>query len=313
MTSLSADERCFICNEKINAFKFGCYSKCQSCGLIRTEYFHSDERDKFYPKEYYGKDGVKFISFFERIRDLSLKFRARKVKKYAIQGSRSVLDIGCGNGRFLSAIAPFGYRLSGVELPGEAFDAAQNIPGINLVPADKLSDDSFKVQSFSAIVVWHVLEHVSDPPATLRYCSRWLHNGGFLFIEVPNIESWQACLFGDKWLHLDYPRHRFHFTPRSLKLLLGKAGFSVINESTYSFEMSFLGALQSTLNLFIKPANLLYNSMHRGGDSEFSLKRLLSILLGIMLFPVVLIFTFMESCFRRGSVISYVCKLQKVL
>jgi SAM-dependent methyltransferase len=76
-----------------------------------------------------------------------------------------------------------------------------------------------------AVVMWHVLEHLDDPRAALRRVHGWLRPGGLLLVGVPNLDSWQRALAGERWLHYDVPRHRMHFTPAGLGALLRAAGF----------------------------------------------------------------------------------------
>ena len=74
---------------------------------------------------------------------------------------------------------------------------------------------------WAAVVFWHSLEHLPEPGrrdrATPRGCSR---PAACSSSRCPNAGSLQARVFGDRWLHLDPPRHLVHLTPRAL---LGRA------------------------------------------------------------------------------------------
>jgi hypothetical protein len=96
--------------------------------------------------------------------------------------------------------------------------------------------------------MWHVLEHLTDPLAAIQRARTLLTDDGRLLISVPNLASLQARLFGPDWLHLDLPRHLFHFTPRSLERLLERSGFRVERIDTFAPEMEVLGFVQSTMN-----------------------------------------------------------------
>ena len=41
-----------------------------------------------------------------------------------------------------------------------------------------------------------------------------LRPGGLVLITVPNFAWWQRRRFGNRWYHLDLPRHRVHLTPK---------------------------------------------------------------------------------------------------
>ena len=61
---------------------------------------------------------------------------------------------------------------------------------------------------------WHSLEHLPEPGEAIRHASRLLAPGGVVVVAVPNGASLQARAFGDRWLHLDRPRHLVHLTAR---------------------------------------------------------------------------------------------------
>jgi SAM-dependent methyltransferase len=85
-----------------------------------------------------------------------------------------------------------------------------------------LSDDAYDV-----ITLWHSLEHLNNPVAVLQKLRPSLRDHGLLLVEVPNRAGWGAKLTGEYWYHWDLPRHRLHFTPASLRLILEQTGFRV--------------------------------------------------------------------------------------
>ena len=84
----------------------------------------------------------------------------------------------------------------------------------------------------------------------LRLTARrdWLAPGGGLIVAVPNLASWQAALGGERWFHLDVPRHRVHFTPDGLTRMLAAHGFAVIAVEHRLLEHNPFGLWQSVLN-----------------------------------------------------------------
>ena len=74
--------------------------------------------NKAYDPSYYGEKEEKFISIFEKVLDYFRKKRAKRVSLHLNNGAK-VLDIGCGNGRFLSSLGNFGkFELYGIEMEG---------------------------------------------------------------------------------------------------------------------------------------------------------------------------------------------------
>ena len=101
---------------------------------------------------------------------------------------------------------------------------------------------------FDAIILFHVLEHLSAPCEVLQHCEQALKPGGTLIVAVPNARSWQARIFGPTWFHLDVPRHLYHFSPASLSRALERVGLRPGSANFHSFEHDPFGWIQSLLN-----------------------------------------------------------------
>ena len=98
-----------------------------------------------------------------------------------------------------------------------------------------------------------------DPRATLREARALLAPDGVIIIAVPDAGGLQARIFGSKWLHLDVPRHLYHFNRSSLGNLLQREGFSTIREWHQEFEYDLLGWSQSALNYGPTAPNLFFD------------------------------------------------------
>ncbi|MFH0908173.1 MAG: class I SAM-dependent methyltransferase [bacterium] len=280
------------------------YLVCAHCGLQRlSNPLKSGSAEAGYHPEYYGEGETKFIGGIELIRNALCLHRAQIVQRAAGKRKGTVLDIGCGNGRFLLYMARIGWTSHGTELPGPAFDRAARIPGIDLHP---VSEGSLPLPdaSVDAITVWHVFEHMPDPEALLRECHRVLRPAGVLIIEVPNSGSWQARWTGRHWLHLDPPRHIFQFTKPSMKQLLERAGFAVTKCSTLSLEMGALGFAQSVMNALMPRRDVFYSMLRRGISARIPTgQRFLALVLFIPLAPICAILPFLEAAAGAGSVL----------
>jgi SAM-dependent methyltransferase len=134
------------------------------------------------------------------------------------------LDVGANDGFFLHLARQSGWDVQGVEIAESAAAYAREVFDLDVF-VGQLTEANFPDQAFDVVTFWHVLEHVHDPLGHLQETYRILKPGGLLIVEVPNISSWQARLFGARWRALDTPRHLYHFSPDSLKAMLQKAGF----------------------------------------------------------------------------------------
>lgn len=137
-----------------------------------------------------------------------------------------VLDIGCGSGGYLAFLASLGWTCYGIEPGPMSRTYAQEVLGLTVHPGP-LESCKFPDSFFDVVTMWHVIEHLTNPPAALREVHRVLKPDGVLLLRTPNADSWEARFFQGNWYGLDPPRHLFLFSPGTLRAVLGKAGFVV--------------------------------------------------------------------------------------
>jgi len=97
-----------------------------------------------------------------------------------------VLDLGCGAGRFLRALAEHGARPVGVEIAEAALERARRVaPGAELHRTEP--DGDLPLADASIDLVWcsEVVEHVADTAQLLGEVRRVLAPGGRALITTP--------------------------------------------------------------------------------------------------------------------------------
>ena len=296
--SFSAED--YISNEKFDIYR------CLKCNLAITKPdLRSDDFDKYYSSLYYGRRK----SFSDRLINNS---RLRKIKRISESfekkvAERSLLDIGCGDGGFISLLASKGWRVFGTEIASENSH-------INAAPdyicRKEITDCKLADADFSIVTMWHSLEHFVEPLKYLKEVARILKPDGILLLEVPNFNSWQSKIFKNNWFHLDVPRHVFHYDKKSLELILKKADFKILKISYNSLIYGLFGWIQSCLNFFCRRKNLLFDLLNRklglADLKNHSVGARDFILTFVLVIPVSLfslLFFIPEVVFKRGGII----------
>ena len=149
-----------------------------------------------------------------------------------------LLDVGCGMGIFLSMAKERGWEVSGVDISDYATKFARERFGLSCF-AGKLKDLRFQDRYFDVITMWDVIEHFEDPLEELNEIRRILADDGIILFDTPNVESLMRLIA--HWIYrvtgglFKYPvkklYHQFHlyyFSIETLKMLLYKSGFEII-------------------------------------------------------------------------------------
>jgi 2-polyprenyl-3-methyl-5-hydroxy-6-metoxy-1,4-benzoquinol methylase len=258
---------CPICSAEAAVWRFEVEAieekvvTCTGCGLGRFHPMPSPDRLRaLYPNEYYGEPGRKFQPLIEGLVRAVGERHTSFLSRELATGAR-ILDVGCGRGVILGALAEQGFEVHGLEISAEAARGAD--PRAEIRIAENLKDAEYRTASFDQIIIWHVLEHLSDPAGTLREAHRILKPGGRLIVAVPNFSSLQARCTGAAWFHLDLPRHVYHFPLSALRQLLTLTGFHVRSVHHFSLRQNPFGWIQSLMNRFEwLPRNGLYALLH---------------------------------------------------
>jgi SAM-dependent methyltransferase len=227
-------------------------ARCASCGLAVTEPMPGDDViERYYSARYRGDRH----SFTDRMR---IALRARMLtSRFPHDFSGRFLDIGCGWGDFALEMRRRGWDVCVTEINAASLEKLR-AGGIEAkTPDEAMSGDGFG-RPFDAITCWHVLEHVKRPVDLVQWAHRVLAPGGLFQVTVPSLSSWQARVGRCNWLHLDVPRHRYHFTHATLGRILDDNGFEVTGRATFALEYDWFGWIQTALNAVCSRPNVLF-------------------------------------------------------
>jgi 2-polyprenyl-3-methyl-5-hydroxy-6-metoxy-1,4-benzoquinol methylase len=210
--------------------------KCPKCGLqfVNPRLDFEQLADKVYTDVYFPHraDEAELGTAERHLYSLQLANFERLLGRKG-----RVLDIGCGNGSFLSFAEESGWEIAGVDIKLSSDARRLTCP----LWEGRLQDIDFGGERFDCIRLNHVLEHTQNPLEELVVIRGLLHPGGIVYLSVPNIAGISARLKnaqsrlglkGRPWRHYAAMHHLFFFTPDTLKAVAEGAGLRVLEWET---------------------------------------------------------------------------------
>lgn len=263
---------------------------CNICHVAFT-FPQPNNLEPYYPSKYRG-----YGPLVSSILEIFYQARVAKWNRmFSIPGK--VLEIGCGPGFMLNVLKKKGWIVKGLERTESV--AAFGREKLELDVTSQDVSDLPECPDYDLIILFNVLEHLKDPLSVLEESSKRLAPNGKIIISVPNFRSLQARLAGPVWLHLDPPRHLFHFTPQSLELLLKKVGFKTESISYVSMEHDPYGLIESAINKLTGTQNTL--TLYLMGFKPFNGRVLLSVILAAVFFLPAFIFASLGWLTSNGA------------
>lgn len=195
-------------------------------------YYESDD----YISHTDGKRSL-FEKLYHTVKQKALRDKIKLIEGFQ-PGKGKILDIGAGTGDFLVMAKSKGWEIVGLEPSPKARAIAQAKGVTFLKELSQMPNHSADV-----ITMWHVLEHVPDVEAQIIELKRILKPGGTIIIAVPNFKSYDAQYYGKHWAAYDVPRHLWHFSKSSIKLLFGKQGMELIKVLPMKFDSFYVSLL----------------------------------------------------------------------
>lgn len=281
----------FSANDRMNGGKKFNVFKCDNCDLVYVNPRPTTEDIKsFYPEGYYKNEFLQQGGLVKKLVQWAVDREKRNFVLSVInkKDGANLLDIGCGDGRFLNSIRETGFIVYGTDISDEGLRNARKAYGLKNLFKGELKDARYEEGVFDAITLWTSLEHVHNPLDLLREVSRVLSKQGAIVLSVPNSASLQFRLFRERWFHLDVPRHLYIYSQKSMGMLCEKSGLRVLRVFNNNLQLnpagwvgSIFGDKNKMINLIFPllsaiflPITLIEGLAFSGGSLTFVIKKL---------------------------------------
>jgi 2-polyprenyl-3-methyl-5-hydroxy-6-metoxy-1,4-benzoquinol methylase len=189
-----------------------------------------DDLRRRYAADYFSYELSNESTFFGLMKAglKDIHFRDRTVESGT---PRTFLDIGCATGMLIESIKGEGWDVQGVDICRESAEYGRTHRGVDIFPGT-LEEAQFPGGRFGVVHFSHLIEHVPDPRGFLGEVRRVLAPGGFAVITTPNIDGFQARLFGSAWRSA-IADHLILFSKKTLVRLLQETGFEIRQSVTW--------------------------------------------------------------------------------
>jgi len=219
---------------------------CNNCTHLFTQNVaQQNEIGKYYASENYISHSDTQIGLvnklYHSIRKRTLQSKKKLIERETEKSNGNILDIGCGTGAFLNTMQKGGWKITGLEPDETARVKAKTLYGIDPQPSNNIFNLSNN--SYDAITMWHVLEHVHELNEYVAQLKNMLTEKGKIFIAVPNYTSYDAQHYGQFWAAYDVPRHLYHFSPESMKKLVEQHGLTIKKIKPMWFDSFYVSML----------------------------------------------------------------------
>ncbi len=224
----------------------GSIVECRSCSLVymNPRPHHQKVQDLYgaVEDERYVEEEVGRVATFEE--------SLRLVQRYAPGGK--LLDVGCHVGTFLELAEEAGYEVAGVEPSRWAADHANSRLRGNVF-CGAVEDAPIPADTFDAVTIWDVIEHLPDPASDLRAIWAALRPGGVVAISTMDVGSLFPRLAGRRWPWY-MQMHLVYFSRRTLPEMLRREGFHIADVRSHRRTVR-VSYLVSRLGAYSRPAH----------------------------------------------------------
>jgi 2-polyprenyl-3-methyl-5-hydroxy-6-metoxy-1,4-benzoquinol methylase len=204
------------------------FYRCKNCSFEMQHPMPSTEELKYYYDNAYNEGLYKDFVDAIKMKRVNADYRYKHTKKY-IEGN--VLDVGCSDGHFLNKLAENKIDAEGIDISEIAvnYSVSKGLKAFTSDLESYVSNNKYKT-----IIGFDIIEHVRDPNQFLNSIKRLIQNDGTLILSTPNKKSIFQKLMGKYWYFYIPEEHLLYFDKSTLRILLEKHGFQIVDQKNFS-------------------------------------------------------------------------------
>lgn len=208
------------------------YRRCSDCSMIYISWTMDEKKEykkSYFFEEYKKQYGKTYQEDFESIKAQGNK-RLSVIKSMTSVDSKTILDIGCAYGPFLSAAKDYNLNPFGTDISSDAVTYVQNelrFPSTVAAFPDIDVEQEFGIKDFDVITMWYVIEHFKNLDSVLSKVSSILKNGGIFAFSTPSAQGISAKSDWDLFFQRSPTDHYSVWEPSKADKILSRYGLKI--------------------------------------------------------------------------------------
>ncbi len=211
--------------------------ECKNCGVL---YFQSQAEQQHYT-DYYRSDISRPVAYCDMFgKDDTDEYFAhilKTIEPYLKENSK-ILEMGSGLGELSIYLKEnTSHNVSVLDMKDKCMDFCEE-NGLTAHKNSSVDDLSFLYKTQDVIILNHILEHIADLKTTIQNVKSILKDGGFIFVELPDVEGYcESAELNSPYSFLTY-EHIVHFSMNDLNNLFVQYGFEIVDSGKYFKKVS---------------------------------------------------------------------------
>ena len=218
---------CLICGGILRPSPISGLLLCEECKFTTADLTISEEQlRQLYAGTYFAGDEYRDYIADRPVIERQFRLRLRRLLRFVPNAhKKSLFEIGCAYGFFLSVAKNTFHSVEGIDISNEAIEYARQFLGLNARSSEFLTHEFDMAPD--VVCMWDTIEHLCRPDFYIEKIAALLPRGGLLALTTADLDSWVARTRGSKWRQIHPPTHLHYFSRKTLRRLLQRTGLKI--------------------------------------------------------------------------------------